>query len=124
MIRDVSFSPPNSLILLMDHTSGQPPESMYGQLVAATDSCVAIGTRAEQDGETHVVLSDNFGPLRISSRHMVFDGMIRVSSGELSVVDAMNRVVICIPVLGVTNLRLRIWVNDLNEPDEIAILVG
>lgn len=108
----------------MDHLSGQLPESISGQLVSSTGSCVAIGTRSEQDGETHVVLSDDFESLEISECKLVFDDEIKVPSGQLSVVDVMNRIVIGISVLNTSNLHLRIWVNDLNEPDEIIILAG
>lgn len=37
------IAPPSSLLLIMDRSVGQVPESMAGGLVAFTPTCVAFG---------------------------------------------------------------------------------
>src|SRR3989304_5737681 len=55
-MQSLSLAPPNSLILVMDPSAHDIPKSMGGSLVSATPSVVAIGCRAEVDGETEVRL--------------------------------------------------------------------
>jgi hypothetical protein len=47
---------PNALLLVMGQPGRKIPESMGGAGIASTDSCIAIGCKADVDGETKVVL--------------------------------------------------------------------
>lgn len=47
---------PHSLVLLMDYSVGEPPQSFSSGLVTATPTCVAIGTIAADDGIASVVV--------------------------------------------------------------------
>jgi len=107
----------------MDHRVGRPPESMGGKLVSSTPSCVAIGTLSDQDGESHIVLTDEPGHLSLSEQHLVFDGEIDVSQGGISVVNALNVVLLSIPAPS-GQVRARVWVNHQIEPDRITVLIG
>ncbi len=49
---NVKVAPINALVLVMDRTKGVIPDSMSQRLVAATSSCIAVGTLSEHDGET------------------------------------------------------------------------
>lgn len=48
----------NSLLFVMDKDNGEIPESMDA-LVAATPSCIVVGTHSGADGETSVTLFDD-----------------------------------------------------------------
>lgn len=112
------IAPPHSLILVCDAVSGRIPDSMNQSLISATDSCVAIGCRAEDDGETEIQLGvvADVDP----GEQPVFEGRIRTPSGKLVV-----RTVLGVSILE-TNASgaetwIRVWVNDLVEPDRVAI---
>jgi hypothetical protein len=121
MKKEIRIAPMNSLILIMDRTFGDVPKSMNHTVVAATTSCVAIGTIYEFDSETHLSLSD-LPPEFENSSILAYEGVLKTPSKRLSVCSVMND-----PILecDVQNLqtRIRVFINDDSEPDEIYILI-
>lgn len=121
MTKTASLSPPNSLIAVMDHGGGEVPTDMNGQGVAATPSCVVIGTLMAADGETSVTLTDE--PLPKNHGLMnVFEGSVATPSLKLSVYST-HRVVIIEAKVPTTQTRIEIWVNEETEPNDIRIVV-
>lgn len=104
----------------MDHQAGVVPDALGGKLVAATSTCIAIGTLAELDGETTVVLTDQPVQDLANGEALVFDGTIVVPSRELSVVTALNQKLMSIPI-DREDARLRVWTNDLSKPNRITV---
>jgi hypothetical protein len=111
--------PPNSLILIGD-PRGEAPPSIGTQLVAATASCIAVGTGSDVDGVTRIRLLDSATNL---PPHLAFNGAVELSSGILTVRS----------VLGVTYLEraiaqpkvpIQIWVNDSSEPGDVCIVTN
>lgn len=68
-------APPNSLVLIEDSSGSDIPTSMNQSLIAATDSCIAIGCRAEDDGETEIVL-EHCSSVDTDDR-LEFEGLLR-----------------------------------------------
>jgi hypothetical protein len=104
----------------MDDSVAEIPATMGSQLVSATDSCVAVGCRSEEDGPTEISLdslghAEPFGAL-------VFDGEVMTPSKRLSVYSVTNEVLLSSEVPQ-SRTRLRIFANDISEPDRILILV-
>lgn len=56
MTESVRLAPPNNLILVLDPDSGELPETVGRESVAASASAIAIDTLAEFDGETTINL--------------------------------------------------------------------
>jgi hypothetical protein len=113
-----AVSPPYSIILIVDPSDGEIPSSLNGGLVAATPSCIAVGTRAEDDGLTRISLGS--AAELDHGDQLVFEGKI----------DTPTQKVCVRSVLGVRWLELavserqtavRVWVNDPREPDQIVI---
>ena len=123
MKAEIKIAPPNSLMLVMDHGVGCPPESMFRELVSSTPTCVAVGTRSEQDGETHIVLTDESSCEAPLNSILAFDGRIETSGGPVSIVDVLDRVLLSMNV-SADKVRVRVWVNDQTEPDDIRVVVG
>lgn len=121
--KQVTISPPNSIILVMDHQAGVVPDTLGRKLVAATPTCVAVGTLAELDGETTVVLTDQPVQDLAKGDVLVFDGTIAVPSKELSVVTALDQKLVSIPI-DRDDARLRVWTNDPTEPSHIVVGVS
>ncbi len=113
----IRLAPPNSVILIEDSSGGEIPDLMNHSLVASTDTCIAIGCKAEDDGETEIVLEEirekNVG-------EQVFDGVLRTKTQKLVVRTVLGDTLLEIPVIGVET-QLRIFANDPIEPDYIEI---
>lgn len=121
MRKEIRIYPRNSVVLIMDRTVGEVPESMNRGLVAATASCVAIGTRSEQDGETSIWLSDDIAEA-VYDEAPVYDGVLDTPGGRLSVRSVLDEVLLECEVSG-PRTRIQVWTNDRSEPDEIRIVV-
>lgn len=118
MMRIADIAPPSSLLLIMDRSVGQLPESMAGRLVAFTPTCVAIGTLSSDDGSTRVTLSDGGGPPAHGA--LVFDGVLETPGLTLAVCSVLDEVVLALAAATVRT-RVRIWANHESEPSEIDI---
>ena len=118
MKKSMTFSPPNSLILVMDHEAGVLPDQIGDELVAATDSCLAIGTLAALDGESTIILTDDLDGLEIGD--LVFDGTLSTPNLELSVCDVRNAKLLTLPVQE-SSTRVQAFANDPSEPNMIVV---
>ncbi len=111
MITETNIAPQNSLLLVMDRDSGVVPQSMGGKLVAATPSCVAVGTLSAADGETWVLLTDEKDRTReIPGLRMVYSGVLATPQSEVHVCTVLNRTVLKLDVPDIQS-NVEIWVN-------------
>ena len=91
------LAPPNSVVLVEDLSGGEIPTSLNKALVTSTASCIAVGCRAEDDGETDIVI----GPACDvdTGERPVFIGILQTPSRWLSVRTVHGVVLLEIPVL-------------------------
>lgn len=113
---------PNSVLLVGDGQNVQFPSSMGGRLVAATESCVAIGTREEAEGPVRITFKDagtgaDLPPLE------VLDHTLLVRSGEVVAATVLGDVVLKRESLP-GSVRVVVYVNHSTEPDDIAVVFG
>ena len=121
MILETSVSPPNSVLLIMDQSIGQVPESMSGNLVSATESCIAVGTALAHEQETKIILSNEC--VEISDDLMVtFEGEIETPERKISVCNVYNETIATVDTRDRTSL-VRVLVNDNAQPTEIRVFV-
>lgn len=120
MLLATNARPPYSVILLMDRSAAIIPESMNGQLLAMTPSCIAVGTLSEYDGKTHISLSDDILPT-LSMEKAVCDSVIETPSKVLSICTVLDEILLEIHVPQKVT-RLRVWVNSASEPDRIIVV--
>lgn len=118
MINTVKVAPSNSLVLVEDVDGGSPPESLNNALIAATDTCVAIGCLSECDGETEISLR-SLAELAMDADPN-FTGSLLVPTNRLAVRDIYGSILIEAPVAG-SSVQLKIWTNHPSEPDRIII---
>lgn len=121
MIVTKKLAPPNSLLLVMDRQTGEPPSDLNGGLVGATGSCIAIGTLSDVDGATTVVFTDE--PGSSAGLTQVFDGRIAAPRRALDLCTALLDSVARLAVPS-TTARVRIWANHSSEPDRLLIVVS
>jgi hypothetical protein len=124
MIVITKIAPRNSLLFIAGAPDeGESPEVTGIGLVWSTPSCVAIGTRMEDDGETSVMLSDEaHADSADLGLRRVFDGSIHTPKKEIWVSTVTGEGVLSLPVPMITS-RIEIWANDITEPDKLLILV-
>lgn len=123
MIIQNKIAPPNSLLLLMDKDKGVIPESMNGKLIAATHSCIAIGTFSETDGETLVMLTDESNFVEKFSRLLkIYSGVLETPNKRLDLCTVLLKTVLMIPVSN-TESQVDIWANREDEPDHLCVVV-
>jgi len=118
MTASARAAPPNSLVLIGDTSDWVLPESMGQSLISATDSCVAVGCRAADDGETEFVLG--------SAREVdpgeppAFEAVLRTPSRRIAVCSVLGESILDAGVDG-QRTRVRVWLNDPVEPDRIIV---
>ena len=115
-----SVAPSHSVLLVMDQTVGEVPESMAGALVAATSSAVGVGTLGEHDGPTSITLKDEVDPTRDAGLQKVFGGDLETPGGSIAVCTSEGEVLLESTVDSICT-SVQVWVNDLSEPDCITI---
>ena len=120
MNETIKVAAPNSLILVMDHSTGLVPDEMGDGLIASTASCIAVGTLSEFDGDTTVILTDALSAS--ASMELVFSGMIETPSGTLSICNTRNEVLITASHLSAETI-VQVFANDDSEPDHIVVFV-
>lgn len=116
----VRVAPRNSIVLVEDLNGGDVPTSTDTSLVLATDSCITVGCRAEDDGETEIILKQ--GSHVDTDDQLVFEGLLQTPSRKVVVRTIQNVTLLEMPVT-TTETKLRIWVNDSTEPDHITVCV-
>ncbi len=118
MTKSTTTAPPNALLLVVDHAGGKIPESMHGAAIASTDSCIAVGCKADVDGETEIVL----GPAREvdPGGPPAFSGRLATTSGRVSVRTVLGTSLVEMPVSAAETV-VQIWTNDPREPDRVVI---
>jgi hypothetical protein len=116
----IRIAAPNSVVLVMDPSIGEIPETMGGASIAATLSCIAVGTLSALDGETLISLSDELRDA--PEEEPAFDGTVETPERRVSVCSVMNRSLLECEVTTDTT-RVRIWTNHASEPDVVRIVV-
>lgn len=120
MVSRIKLAPANSVVLVSDEGGGEIPQSMNDQAISATNSCVAIGCMAEDDGETEFTL----GTLSELERpeQPAYEGMLRTPSRRLVIRSVHGVELLGLPVEGDVT-RVKIWTNDTSEPNHVVVAV-
>jgi hypothetical protein len=117
----ISYRVPYALALVTDRNGGDAPVSLGPDLIAATDSCIAIGCRPDCDAETRFTVGD-VRDLGLGTTPD-FECSIQTPSSRMIVQTVESVVFLEVDVVeDVTNVR--IWTNDPLEPDHIVIGIG
>jgi hypothetical protein len=121
MSTSLKIAPPYSLVLICDPEEAEIPKSMEGGIIASTSSCIAVGCRAEIDGETEIVLGSvsEVDP----DDEPIFQGHLKTPSYKIAVQTALDETILEMPVRD-RQTAVRVWVNNRREPDKVIIGVG
>lgn len=122
LLAEVGVRAPNSVILIGD-SKAEPPASMHGQVVASAGSSLAIGTRSEADGQTRIRLAAPPDDPEKRPKILSFDGLLAVPTRRLEVSDVLGEVYSRHQV-DREHVRVRVWLDDSSEPNDIYVLIG
>lgn len=116
------LSPPNAILFVFDPTNKDVviPSYVNGELTAATESCVSVGTLADVDGDTEVIL--DIGAAVSADLERVFSGVITTPGGKVAVVTSQFQRVLELDVpIGAVDIT--IWTDDERNPGRVVISV-
>jgi len=114
---EARLAPPHSIIFVYDPSGAvEVPDDIGAGLVSATDSCVAVGTLAEMDGETTIRLAPDFAA---PEGEIAFEGTIKTPGGTVAINTSLGEQVVAIPVGPAAHIT--VWANDASEPDLILV---
>lgn len=112
------LAPPNSLILILDPRGAEIPATMNGRLISSTETCIAVGCKAEDDGETELTLGDTQA---VNPGYVpVFEKRISTPTGKLTV-QTVHGVTLLETQVPSRSVAVQVWVNDAQEPDRVTI---
>jgi hypothetical protein len=117
-ILERSIAPPHPIVFIVDPSQhSEVPGDTGATLVTSTPSCITVGTQDAASGETMIRLGD---VPKEPAGHLVFDGTLETPGRRVAVEDSGLAQILS---MSVENVRtpIRIWVNDLSEPDLIVI---
>jgi hypothetical protein len=117
------LGPPNAILFIFDPTSRDVaiPPYVDGELTTATATCVSVGTRADVDGETEVLVE--IAPVVPANLQLIFIGVIAIPGRRVAVVTSQLEHVLEIDVVADT-AAISIWVDDLRSPARVIIGIG
>ena len=118
MAASTRIAPPNSLVLVMDSRGGEIPACMNESLISATDSCIGVACRAEDDGETEICLG--VSSIVDPGERPVFEGRIGTPSRRIAVRTVLGTTLLEVAVSAAAT-SVRIWANDSTEPDRVIV---
>jgi hypothetical protein len=120
-LRSVSLAVPNAIFFITGSNTRDTPKIDGGSNIWSTPACIAVGCRPDVDGETKIAIGPAEG-ITLTSKP-AFDGELQTPSQLVSVEIVPGTRVLEQFVPGAST-RIRIWVNDLAEPNDVVIGLG
>jgi hypothetical protein len=108
---------PRGLVLIEDSAGGEPPDTIPGQLVAATRTSWAIGCAA--DAATEITLGD-IGLVPAWATTAAHEGRLATPTRKLAVRTVLGATLLEVTV-PTAETRVRVWTNNPTAPTEITV---
>jgi hypothetical protein len=118
MAKSAKLAAPHAVVVIGDPSDLELPSSMRNSLVAATASCVAVVCLCENECVTTFTL----GPTREVNpgTEPVFRGSLRTPNRVIAIQSALCEVILECSVPE-QQTRVRVWTNDMSEPDQVIV---
>jgi hypothetical protein len=119
----ITTAPPYSIIFVCDNSSEdvEVPDRVAGELVAANDTCISVGTYPADDGDTELCLTGGPGSTeQVAGLENVFTGRIASPNQRMDVATAENEVLLSMKI-STHSASISVWVNDPRWPTKILI---
>jgi hypothetical protein len=120
MPQSVEIAPPNSLILVVGSSLPEIPRSFGDSIVASTSTCVAVGCRSESDGPTRFLLGTE-GDITLNGAP-AFAGKLQTPDHVVAL-ETVEGTRVAQQAVHSDVVVIRVWVNDLSEPDEVMVAI-
>lgn len=116
----IQIAVPNSVVLVMDQSAGEIPDSMNGGIVSASPTCVAIGTASEVDEQVLLELTDT-PPDPDTDLTQIHTSRISTPSREVAVCSIYDERLLSTDVPSDVS-QIEVWVNHPTEPNRIVVV--
>ena len=119
----VTTAPPYSIIFICDNSAEEMkvPDRISGELVAANDTCMSVGTYPSDDGDTEICLAGPGLAEQVAGLEQVFTGQIASPNQRIDVATAENEVLLSTEI-ATHNAGVSVWVNHPRWRSKILIL--
>ncbi len=119
----ITISPPNAILFVLDPTNSGVvvPRYVDGELTAATETCISVGTQADVDGDTEVSLDISSDTL--TDLHRVVSGTIITPGHKVAVVTSHFQRVLELDT-STDSVHVLVSVDDLRNPARVAVQIG
>ena len=119
----VTLAPPNAILFVFDpdNRGVRIPEYIDGRLVAANNSCVSVGTRADVDGDVTIVLESTFSADLVTGLQRVFSGVMDAPGHRVAIVTSDARTILD-QLVSSHRPELEVWADDLRNPARIVVV--
>lgn len=123
MIKEIRLAPPNSLVLITSTFQGEIPASLDGKLVAATSSCIAVGTLSAVDGDTLIILTnEDLSKKCDQNLNLVYNDCLNTPDRQISVFSVLGKALLTMRTKTESS-RVQVWTNDKIEPTLLKLIV-
>jgi hypothetical protein len=119
--KSISLRVPNAVFFVTGLDAPEMPKIEREGTVWSTSSCVAIGCTPDVDGETRIAIGSP-GQLSVTGK-LVLDSHLPTPSRLVRFNIVPGKTILEQEVSGTTT-RVRVWVNDPKEPNDITIGLG
>jgi hypothetical protein len=118
MTSSIKTSPPYSLIFIADSGGGEIPDRMVRPIVS-TGSCIVVGCLVDDETEFTLGAMQDVDP----GDPPAFHGKLKTPHCRVVLHTAENETILQVSVPRRETI-VRIWINDLSEPDQVIVGVG
>jgi hypothetical protein len=121
MVKSAKIAPPHSLILIVDPSGGEIPDSLSRSPIASTDSCIAVGCRSDADGDTEFTLGET--SVVNPGGEAAFQARLKTPNRKVTLRMITGQTILQMPVVQ-QDAMVRVWTNHSSEPDRIVVGIG
>jgi hypothetical protein len=121
----ITVAPPYSIIFVCDNSAVdvEVPDRVRGELAAANDTCISVGTYPSDDGDTEICLTGSASVEETAGFERIFSGRINSPNRQIDVATAENNVLLSLEIT-TTAASVSVWVDQLRWPTKILIVAS
>ncbi|MBX3519051.1 MAG: hypothetical protein KF835_03430 [Xanthobacteraceae bacterium] len=120
MSQTIRIAPPHSLLFISGPEDDQPIDFSFMKTIRWNSTCVAVSCLPFIDGETEVTLGaakevdPGWAP--------AFDDIV-IAQGSIVVSTSERTTLLEVPITG-DQTRVKVWINEDEEPDRVIVGIG
>lgn len=121
-MQTLTYTPLHPIIFISDpsNVDAEMPEVDAECVATATDTCIAVRTIADVDGDVTITLSQETPDTIFTSYIEVFSGDIESPGHEVAIINSHDEKLLSIVFIG-TLIHVRVFVDDRVYPEKVWV---